>query len=269
MPNQPNARKAKSTPAFAKPPTGPPRRPSASGRRSTAGDRRPSRAVWVTVAVVAVLAVAAGVIAIISSGGSSTASIPPGVEQTQPVTVGGAALPTLPASGVDPAVGQTAPTLSGLSFDGTTVDVQPDGTSATLVVFLAHWCPHCQRELPKLVQWDKDGKVPAGVRVIGIATQTSSSQPNYPPSTWLSTAGFPWPIMADSPTGDAATALGIDSWPGFVLLDKDGTVLWRSSGEIDVNDLAAKITAALPAASPTATPSTAAAPAASGSTSAG
>ena len=30
-----------------------------------------------------------------------------------------------------------------------------------------------------------DGKVPAGVDVVGIATQTSSDQPNYPPSSWL------------------------------------------------------------------------------------
>ena len=28
--------------------------------------------------------------------------------------------------------------------------------------------------------------------------------------------------MADSPTSDAATALGISSWPGFVLIGKDG-----------------------------------------------
>ena len=116
------------------------------------------------------------------------------------------------------------------------------------MVFLAHWCPHCRRELPKLVQWDEDRKVPADVNVVGIATATSADQPNYPPSTWLATAGFPWPIMADSPTSDAATALGISSWPGFVLLGKDGKVLWRSSGEIEMTDLAAKITAALPKA---------------------
>jgi cytochrome c biogenesis protein CcmG/thiol:disulfide interchange protein DsbE len=245
MPNQPNARKAKSTPAFAKPPTGPPRKPATAAAGSRSG---PSRTVWITVAVVVVLAVAAAVIAVVSSGGSSSSTSPAiaGLEQTQPVTVTGTALPTLPTSGDDPAVGQTAPTLSGLSFDGTAVDVKPGGTTATLVLFLAHWCPHCQKEMPLLVQWDKDGKVPAGVNVVGIATQTSSSQPNYPPSSWLSKAGFPWPVMADSTKGDAATALGINSWPGFVLLDKDGKVLWRSSGEIAVTDLAAKITAALP-----------------------
>jgi cytochrome c biogenesis protein CcmG/thiol:disulfide interchange protein DsbE len=253
MPNQPNARKARATPAFAKPPTGPPRRPAtATGARGSRGasGAGPSRTVWITVAVIVVLAVGAAVIAIVSSGGSSTAVSPPGMEQTQPVTVTVTALPALAddASATDPAVATTAPTLAGLSFDGSPVTVTPNQTSATLVVFLAHWCPHCQREMPKLVQWDRDRKVPAGVNVIGIATATSADQPNYPPSTWLAKAGFPWPIMADSPTGDAATALGISSWPGFVLIGKDGKVLWRSSGEIDVTDLAAKITAALPKA---------------------
>lgn len=256
MPNQPNARKAKSTPAFAKPPTGPPHRPlrgrSPARTAVPTGGRpaRPSRTVWITVAVVAVLAVAAAVIAIVSSGGSSEAVSPPGMEQTQPVTVTGSALVALPedSSAADPAVGQVAPTLSGLSFDGSPVDLKPAQTSATFVVFPALRCPHCQREMPKLVQWDEDSKVPAGVNVVGIATATSADQPNYPPSTWLSKAGFPWPVMADSATGNAATALGISSWPGFVLIGKDGTVLWRASGEIDVTDLAAKITAALPKA---------------------
>ena len=33
-----------------------------------------------------------------------------------------------------------------MSFDGTPVEIAPDG-KAKLVVFLAHWCPHCRAEV--------------------------------------------------------------------------------------------------------------------------
>lgn len=239
MANKPQKGRAKATPAYAKP--NPSAKPRTAASKQAAAEK-PSPTVWIVVAVVAVLAVAAGIIAVVSSSGSKTPSTN-GLEQTQPVTVTGDALPQLQTSGSDSGVGVTAPTLDGLSFAGTPVTIggrREDG-NATLVLFLAHWCPHCQREVPELVKWHDDGKVPEGVDVVGIATQTSSDQPNYPPSAWLEKEAFPWPIMADSDAYDAAAAYGMNSWPGFVLLDKDGKVLWRASGEIDTDTLTTTI----------------------------
>ena len=91
------------------------------------------------------------------------------------------------------------------------------------------------RGCPSWSKWQTAGEVPAGVDVVGIATADLSDQPNYPPSAWLAKAGSPWPVMADSPTYDAAHGARHSSWPAFVLLDKDGKVLWRATGEIDTD----------------------------------
>jgi cytochrome c biogenesis protein CcmG, thiol:disulfide interchange protein DsbE len=247
MANKPHTSRAKATPAYAKPNTSrrsTPARPSAPA---------PSRTVVIVVAVVAALAVAAAVIAVVVANGSSSKEpSTAGLSQTQPVTVTGTALTQLPDSGADPAIGVTAPTLAGLSFDGTPVDIGASATNATLVVFAAHWCPHCQREIPKLADWQP----PAGVDVVAVATQTSDDAPNYPPSSWLTKSGWTWPVLADSPTYEAAAAYGMVSWPGFVLLDKDGVVRWRGTGEIELDTLTSTITTALGETSSSTPPTT-------------
>jgi cytochrome c biogenesis protein CcmG/thiol:disulfide interchange protein DsbE len=192
---------------------------------------------WIGVAaVVVVLAVAA----IASSGGSGgkkkTAA---GVEQTRPVTITGAALPELPQSGGDdPAVGKEIPEAKGQSFDGTPVDIRNDGR-AKLILFVAHWCPHCQREVPLLSGYLKSHPLPAGVDLYTVATATSSARPNYPPSAWLSKVGWKAPTMADSDDGKAANGFGLSAFPYFVAVDGSGKVVARTTGEITTDDFAA------------------------------
>jgi thiol-disulfide isomerase/thioredoxin len=114
-------------------------------------------------------------------------------------------------------------------------------------VFLAHWCPHCQREVPLLVEWEKSGAVPAGIDVIAIATGTDPANPNYPPSDWLAREQFPalWPVMTDSKSFEAAEAYGLQGYPYFVLVGADGKVAKRMSGEIPMDQLTQEIQAVL------------------------
>lgn len=196
------------------------------------GPQRRPRAGWlVGAAIVAVIALAAIVAIAVSGGDSSTGQDATGVEQYRAVTMTGTALDPLDQStGVDPAVGVIAPSLSGQSFDGTAVSYAPG--RPTLLVFLAHWCVHCRAEVPVLVDWQAAGKAPAGLDVIGVATGTDATKPNYPPSAWLSGTGFAWPVMADSTSHEAATAYGLTSFPYFVLVDAQGAVVARASGEL-------------------------------------
>ncbi len=218
-----------------------------------------SSTIWIIGGIVALLVVAAGTVAIVSSTDDAATPTPVTVtsvneqgtvdtvvlQQTQPVQVAGAGLPPLGDStgAGDPALGQQAPSLVGKSFDGSPVTVSPG--KATLIVFLAHWCPHCQREVPRLVSWFQLGQVPTGLDVIGVATATTNTRDNYPPSVWLQRETFPWPILADSDAADAAKAFGLDSFPFFVLVDATGKVVLRQAGEVDTADLTAKINAAL------------------------
>jgi cytochrome c biogenesis protein CcmG, thiol:disulfide interchange protein DsbE len=194
------------------------RRPTLSGRAIAVG----------VGAVVALLTV----VAIVATRGGSV----PSSQEARPVEVVGELLPKLGDPGAaDPAAGLVAPTLKGQGFDGAPVGVTPG--RPTLVVFLAHWCPHCQREVPALTKWAAAGGVPEGVDVIGVATATTPDRPNYPPSKWLREEQFPFPVLADDSGGSAAAAFGLTGYPFFTLLDADGRVLSRASGEVEVERL--------------------------------
>jgi cytochrome c biogenesis protein CcmG, thiol:disulfide interchange protein DsbE len=184
---------------------------------------------WVIAGVAAAVLAIFAVIAIVSTGDDSSPES--GVSETGQVEVTGTPLAEYVADGSDPAVGVIAPELDGQQFDGTAISVKPG--RPTLVIFLAHWCPHCQREVPVLTQWESAGGVPEGVDVIGVATGTDPALPNYPPSQWLADEQFPFPVMVDSEASDAAIAFGLSGYPYFVLLDADGKVVQRASGEID------------------------------------
>jgi len=155
--------------------------------------RRPSTTA-IVLGGLALVVVIAGVIALASSGGddrASSGSKSPSHE-TGPVTVDGAPLPRFPGPDqVDPAVGDTAPTLVGTSFDSSPITITATG-KPQVVVFVAHWCPHCQAEVPRIVALAKEGGLD-GLTVSAVATGTSADQPNYPPSAWLAREKWQFP----------------------------------------------------------------------------
>ena len=113
------------------------------------------------------------------------------------------------------------------------VDASVDGP--TMLVFLAHWCPHCNAELGKLVQLEDEGRVPDGVNVVAVSSLVSPDRANYPPDQWLADAGWPFPTIVDElgATGSfvAADAFGLRGVPYTILLDGDGLVTARWAGE--------------------------------------
>jgi thiol-disulfide isomerase/thioredoxin len=201
------------------------------------------RGKFIVGAIIAVVIGGAAIVAI-SSNGSESSTSSGNISEFSDITVTGEALPAFDSvsSATDAAIGMPAPVVSGKGFTGTEITTDGAGTP-TLLVFLAHWCPHCQREVPLLVQWEKDGKTPTGVDVIAVATGTDPANPNYPPSEWLAREEFPalWPVIADSADKKAANAFGLSGYPYFVLVDAQGKVFKRLSGEIPMDELTAII----------------------------
>ena len=204
---------------------------------------------WLWAGMVGIIAVALGVAVWSTTGSDATVSqgttavndsSSSSSAETQPVTVTGAALPMPAESGVDTAIGMTVPTLSGFRFDGTPIDITPGGT-AKMVVFLAHWCPHCNNEIPVLQSWAEAGGVPPGLDLIGVSTAVNAQRDNYPPSKWMVAKEWAWPVLADSVASDAAVAYGVGAFPTFVIVGADGTVKVRSSGELAVADIDALV----------------------------
>ena len=201
------------------------------------------RGKFIVGAIIAIVIGGAAIVAI-SSSGSDSASTSGSISEFSDIAVSGEALPSFDSvsTATDTAIGLPAPVVSGKGFTGTEITTDGAGTP-TLLVFLAHWCPHCQREVPLLVEWEKDGKTPTGVDVIAVATGTDPANPNFPPSEWLAREEFPalWPVIADSADKKAANAFGLSGYPYFVLVDAQGNVFKRLSGEIPMDELTAII----------------------------
>lgn len=211
------------------------------------------RTVWiVSVVVVAIVAIGAIAFATTRGGddgdaaGDSTTVVAGQPVVQAPVTIDGTALAVMPSSGTDPAVGQPLPAISGVNtLDGTPVTIAPDG-KPKLVFTVAHWCPHCQKEVPLIQQWIDAGKVPAGLELYAVSTAVRPDSGNYPPATWLTKEHWSVPTMADSSDNAALEALGVSGFPFIVAVDADGKVVARVSGEQPVETLdalAAKATA--------------------------
>ena len=235
------------------------RRARRQARREEArrtGTARAARHRWLIPGLLAVVIVVAAAVAIFlpglgGTGGGGSSSLPPttapGSGASAPATAGsptapvitGAALPTfeyqLQDPNGDPAVGMPAPEVRGADFSGKQVAIANDGRPK-VILFIAHWCPHCQREVPLIRAWVNAGGVPSGVDLISVATSIDPSRPNYPPDAWLAREGWTVPVIAD-PTNSVAGAYGLPAFPYWVFVGPDGNVRARAVGELTVDNL--------------------------------
>jgi len=206
---------------------GSPKKPS----RSVVQPPKPKRNIPVVGIVFGVIAVL--LILAVTIGGNTG----PGSDFGEP-TVTGDPLPIFQASAGDAAVGLPAPVATGDGLGGGTVTVGEAG-SPTALVFLAHWCPHCQNEVPRVQAWLEAGGGVDGVEIKSVATSTNSARPNYPPSDWLEREGWQPPVMFDDIENSVHLSFGGGGFPFWVFLNADGTVAARSSGELDISTLEA------------------------------
>jgi thiol-disulfide isomerase/thioredoxin len=221
----------------------------AEARKASAGG--PSTPRWLLPALIGGAVVVALAIALVLPGmggpsGGGSSSVPPsagggasGVPSAKTPVISGAPLPDFQGPTNDPAVGMRAPEVEGADFDGEPVEIKADGRAKALL-FLAHWCPHCQAEVPVVQGWASAGGIPDDVDVISIATASDPSAPNYPPDAWLEREGWTLPVIVD-PTNSVSDAYGLTAFPFWVFVDPDGNVRGRASGEMSVADLEAAI----------------------------
>lgn len=208
--------------------------PGSSAGRSGSGSKTP---VWVWAAVAAVVVVALG-IALLLTNSSNSNDLTIGE-----VTASGSALPPFTGQGPDDGVGRQAPVVRGTNFASEPVTIGEPGTPQVLV-FLAHWCPVCQREVPEIVAWANAGGDTQGVEVVGVATSIDRTRGNWPPGAWLRSDGWPYQTLVDDGGNLAGQAFGLTSFPYFVVLDSSGKVVERVSGEVGQAAFAALVDAA-------------------------
>jgi len=194
----------------------------ASGRRDAA------------VGVVGTMAVAA--VAAVLAVPAAAPPDPAGGPELAAPQVTGEVLPEAVDPANDPAIGQELPAISGTDYTGTQVEILDDGRPK-IVMLLAHWCPHCQEEVPEVQGWlDAEGE-PADVDLYSVSTAVQAMQPNFPPQDWLQREGWTVPVIADDEDGTVAQAVGVGGYPFFVFVNADGTVAARHAGRLGVAQL--------------------------------
>ena len=205
-----------------------PARSKGMPKRSAAPPPKPSRTPWLIGGAVVAVIVVAAIIAFGVSSGSGGLQEPAGTA----ISVTGEALPELTGAD-DAAVGLTIPTLMGTDLEDSAMTIGPDGGPMAIVI-LAHWCPHCQAEVPLLVDYLDSTGMPDGVSIMGLSTSVTQTAENYPPSEWLEREGWTPQTMNDDASNTALTTLGMGNFPGFVFVDADGRVVQRLTGEIPI-----------------------------------
>ncbi len=149
------------------------------------------------------------------------------------VTVEGANLPMMVQGVPDPAVGAVAPTLRGTDWDGNPVVIEPDGRPKVLI-FLAHWCPHCQAEVPEIQAWINAGRLPADVDFYSVTIMNDHNRILWPPQDWLQGEGWTLPVLMDSQQAEAQLAYGANATPFYAVLDGQNRNLGRLSGRMGI-----------------------------------
>jgi len=128
------------------------------------------------------------------------------------------------------ALGLPAPTFSAPNQNSEIVELEKNGKAKALL-FLAHWCPHCQREVPVVQRFIDSNGVPSGIDVIAVATSIDRGRDNYPPQEWLEREGWSETQIYDLDR-KIGEAYGLNAFPYWVFLDKDLNVIARRTGNL-------------------------------------
>ena len=132
-----------------------------------------------------------------------------------------------------------APTFSAPNENSEIISLEKNGNAKALL-FLAHWCGYCQKELPIVQNLINTVGVPNGVEVIAVATAIDRGRENYPPQKWLADEGWSELQLYDLER-EIGAAYGLNAFPYWVFLDKDLNVVARQTGNIPENIVLAQL----------------------------
>ncbi|MDE0233323.1 MAG: TlpA disulfide reductase family protein [bacterium] len=180
-----------------------------------------------------------GVVAVVVAGLVAFFTVAGSEPETAEVAVDGDPIPVLAGNvpvGQDIAFGWDAPAVTGSDWMGNPVTIDQADGRPKVIVFLAHWCPHCQAEVPQIQAWLNQTGGSSEVDLYGVATSINRSRPNWPPSDWLDREGWTSPTIMDH-NNRAATAYGLSAFPYWVAVNAEGKVVYRVAAAIGVDGL--------------------------------
>lgn len=130
----------------------------------------------------------------------------------------------------DPAIGLAAPVVDGADHDGNPTSIGGATGRGQMIMFMASWCQFCQEELPTVVQWVNEGRLPDDVDLIAVSTSLSDVRPNWPPQDWFARENYENAVIVDDVQSSIARAYGLRATPYWVMVNPEGEVVHRSTG---------------------------------------
>ena len=179
------------------------------------------------------------VAAVVIAGAVAFFTVSGSEPETADATINGDPIPVLAGNapvGRDIAFGWDAPTVAGSDWKGNPVNIDPADGRPKVIVFLAHWCPHCQAEVPQIQAWLNQTGGNPDVDLYGVATSINRTRPNWPPSDWLEREGWTPPTVMDL-NNRVSTAYGLSAFPYWVAVNAEGKVVYRVAAGIGVDGL--------------------------------
>ncbi len=138
----------------------------------------------------------------------------------------------------DAALGMVLGEVAGIEYyTETELTVNPaDGTARAWLIW-AHWCPHCQRELPPLSEWyaENADQYP-NVELISVTSSIDPARGN-PLEPYLDELQLPFPVIVD-PDLTLAEQFGLSAYPFWVFTAGDGSTLLRVAGFLEIDQVA-------------------------------
>lgn len=129
---------------------------------------------------------------------------------------------------LEPAANMEAPIISGTGLNGEQISTESENPK--ILLFLAHWCSHCQQEVKEIQKWIDENGNPDPIEIYSVLTSINSTQPNYPPDKWLESEKWSSPSFIDNDQDGVAKHFGIKGFPFWVLVDHHGKIITRLSG---------------------------------------
>jgi cytochrome c biogenesis protein CcmG/thiol:disulfide interchange protein DsbE len=206
-----------------------------SSEPSSQSDNGSDRRWLIPVVVIIVIGVAAVIAILATSSGDDEDDGGGSSSEYGVVEVDGDPLP--PFDG-EASVGLLAPTVTTDSLGGERVTLGPSDNTR-LVGFFAHWCPHCQAEIPRVVEWLETNELPPGVEVIAVSTSARPDEANWPASEWFVREGWPEEVLLDDQNFSFGSSYGLTSFPYWVMLDSENRVITQAGGELSTEQFEA------------------------------
>jgi thiol-disulfide isomerase/thioredoxin len=124
----------------------------------------------------------------------------------------------------------TAPEVPLALLSGETQSLSQYRSRVVLVNFWAPSCPPCVEELPDLIALHEQYAA-RGLVLLGVVL---SYEPPLAVQQFIAQRPLPYPVVLDVQNRVAQGFGGAAVAPTSVLIDKQGTILWRRAGKLDI-----------------------------------